>query len=65
MPRCKDCNFYEEDEEMKICNHPNFVPDPFCLDMPEEIDCDDFEKFHEKDEFIIDIVTRENLDLAI
>ncbi len=62
MARCKDCNFYEEDDEFKVCNHPNFMPNPFGLDIPEEIDCDDFEKFHTEDELIIGVVFREDFE---
>jgi hypothetical protein len=65
MVCCRDCNFYEEDDGMKFCNHPNFVPDPFGLDMPEDIDCDDFEKFHNKDEIIIGIASREDIDFSL
>jgi hypothetical protein len=62
MARCKDCCFYEEDDELRVCNHPNFMPDPFGLDMPEDVDCDDFEKFHNKDELIIGIVFKDNFE---
>ena len=65
MVCCRDCNFYEEDDDVKFCNHPNFVPDPFGLDMPEDIDCDDFEKFHHKDEIIIGIASREDIDFSL
>jgi len=59
MACCKECNFFEEDGEIIFCNHPNFVPDPFGLDMPEDVDCNDFERFHHKDEIIIAIASRE------
>jgi hypothetical protein len=65
MVCCRDCNFYEEDDDMKFCNHPNFVPDPFGLDMPEDVDCDDFERFYDKDELVVSIVSKDNFDFYI
>ena len=65
MVCCRDCNFYEEDDGMKFCNHPNFMPDPFGLDMPEYIDCDDFERFYDADELVVSIVSKENFDMYL
>lgn len=65
MVCCRDCNFYEEDDDMNFCNHPNFVPDPFGLDMPDAVDCDDFERFYDQDEWVVSIVSKENFDLHI
>ena len=64
MASCKNCNYYEEDNELRYCNHPSFVPDPFGLDIPEDVDCDNFEKFPEKDELIIDIISKEDIDIS-
>ncbi|MFH2218391.1 MAG: hypothetical protein ABII68_01870 [Pseudomonadota bacterium] len=50
---------------MNFCNHPNFVPDPFGLDMPDAVDCDDFERFYDQDEWVVSIVSKENFDLHI
>ena len=66
MVCCRDCNFFEEDDDMKFCNHPNFLPDPFGLDMPEDVDCDDFERCHNGDELFVSIVSKEEqIDLPI
>ena len=65
MVCCRDCNFYEEDEEMRFCNHPNFMPDPFGLDLPDDIDCDDFERFQNNDELFVSIFSKESFDLSI
>ena len=47
MARCKECNFFEEDDDLTFCNHPYFQPSLFGFDIPEEIDCDGFERFYE------------------
>ena len=62
MARCRECNFFELDEDGRCsCNHPFYQPSLFGFDIPEEIDCDGFERFYIDDESIIDI--NQNVDI--
>lgn len=56
MPRCRECNFFEEDDDgCCFCNHPFHQPSLFGFDIPDEIDCDGFEQFYLSEESIADM----------
>ena len=64
MARCRECNFFEEDDDGRYsCNHPFYQPSLFGFDIPEEIDCDGFERFYLHEESIMD--TSRNLDIDL
>ena len=65
MARCKECNFFEEDDELNSCNHPNCQPSLFGFDIPEEIDCDGFERFYLQEESIIELTRSDDIDLFL
>lgn len=65
MARCRECNFFEEDDELISCNHPYCQPSLFGFDIPEEIDCDGFERFYLQEESIIDFAKSDDIDLFL
>ncbi len=54
MVKCKECNFFEEDEDLTTCNHPEFEPAPFGFDVPEVLFCDGFERYQVIDDLHLD-----------
>jgi len=62
MARCRECNYYEADNELNPCNHPYYQPNLFGFDIPEEIDCDGFERFYLQEESVADLYGTEDID---
>jgi len=66
MARCRECNFFEEEDDGRCsCNHPYFQPSLFGFDIPEEIDCDGFERFYLHEESIMDKHRSVDIDLYL
>jgi len=65
MARCKECNYYEEDGDLKFCNNIKYEPSLFGFDIPDEIDCDGFERFYLQEESITDVSRNEDIDLFL
>jgi|GEM_PF-3398254 len=65
MARCRECNFFEEDDDHVSCNHPYCQPTLFGFDIPEEIDCDGFERFYLQEEYIIDSNKIDDIDMFL
>lgn len=63
MARCRECNFFELDEDGRCsCNHPLYQPSLFGFDIPEEIDCDGFERCYSQDEHLLDSILGIDID---
>ena len=65
MARCKDCFYYDVYNRLRHCSHPYLEPNPFGLDMPEELDCDGFENVNQSQESIVDLVVHEDIEMFI